>query len=98
MSDSNNCQSTVSANCPGCKGNVTWDWCQDLYVVGGKFCETIRCTKSEGDIKLDELSIFQCPECKTILGSSLLINDGYTAEISIPEFEGIDWDTPDNAT
>jgi endogenous inhibitor of DNA gyrase (YacG/DUF329 family) len=94
------------AECPNCKLELQWDFCNDTYRSKdeGKWAEETQIIGirevmpddkptpiSMGDL---EVVMQQCPECKKVLGFSVLQdNVEGSDQFSCEEWGGIHWDS-----
>ena len=84
------------AKCPNvnCDREFLWDGCQDVYrTTEGEWCEQREILDEQTDEKDGIIvTMYQCPNCKTILGFSC--NDPVWGGpvFNHPEWEGIDGD------
>lgn len=84
------------AKCPGCKGQVQWDWCYDIYVVNDKDCIETKCIEEVHHTLDTQINVMQCPICKTVLGTGVGGEHGYFI-YNIKELVGVDWETNENS-
>jgi hypothetical protein len=93
------------AECPNCKVELQWDFCNDTYrtkkegewaietqIVGVREVMSGKTTPvSIGDM---EVSMQQCPRCEKVLGFSVLQSEvSGDDQFNCEEWDGINWDS-----
>ena len=83
------------ANCPGCKAEVKWDWCQDTFKIGKEWVHEEVTNNVINPNRASTLVIQSCP-CGQILRLELTYE--YDGVVWQPkEFDDIDWEADEHS-